>query len=211
MGRLRYDKKLDMLSSKVSDQAQRTARDQMRIVHFIEHHPDENRVRYGSLQTTMRHWRGRRIEDATAKLNSSVRMLYNVRTKLIGVPKKFLIVDLTLPGLVRRAGSSIYAHEKESSISDRSGRGIRMKVGYENKSVSNRVNILSRLHSVKMKEGESIEAHYQMFDAIVTELRLAEGQAADDKESLTTLLLKSMPESFKSAVTAITKIQHAPC
>ena len=48
-----------------------------------------------------------------------------------------------------------------------------IKFSYENKSICNQLNILTRLINLRMKEGEKIEAHFATLDTIVSELRLA--------------------------------------
>ena len=82
---------------------------------------------------------------------------------------------------------------------------------YENKSVSNQLNILTRLINLHMNEGSSLDLHYATLDSIVSELRLAGAKTADDKPLLTALLLGSMPPSFNTAVTAIRmSLQETP-
>jgi len=78
-----------------------------------------------------------------------------------------------------------------------------LKRSYENKSICNQLNILTRLINLRMKEGEKIEVHFSVLDTIVSELRLAGAQTATDTPLLTAVLLASMPTSFSQAVTAI--------
>jgi len=79
-----------------------------------------------------------------------------------------------------------------------------LKQAYENRSMSNQLNILTRLINLRMQEGTNLDLHYATtLDAIVSELRLAGARTADDEPLLTAVLTVSMPASFSTAVTAI--------
>ena len=78
-----------------------------------------------------------------------------------------------------------------------------LKESYENKSVSNQLNLLTRLINLRMTEGSTLDQHYSKLDGIVSELRLAGAKTAEDEPLLTAVLLASMPATFNAAVTAI--------
>ncbi len=78
-----------------------------------------------------------------------------------------------------------------------------LKEAYKNKSVSNQLNLLTRLINLRITKGSNLDQHYATLDGIVSELRLAGANMAEDEPLLTAVLLASMPVSFNAAVTAI--------
>jgi hypothetical protein len=94
--------------------------------------------------------------------------------------------------------SKVKAHEESAKDT-----WAALREAYENKSMSNHLNILTRLIHFRMQEGTSLDLHYAALDSIVTELRLTDTKTAENEPLLTAILLASMPESFSTAVTAI--------
>ena len=75
-----------------------------------------------------------------------------------------------------------------------------LKQTYKNKSMTNKLNLLTRLINLRMNESDKIEAHYHVLEAIIGELRLAGVAQADDTEHQTAVLLASIPASLGQAV-----------
>ena len=113
-------------------------------------------------------------------------------------------------GLITRHISDHALHKVKEYMTSAREMWKRLKEAYENKSMTNRLNILTRMFNLRMNEDNKIEEHYSKLDAIVSELRMAGAKYGEDTELLTAVLLSSMPASYEHAVTAISMTSDTP-
>uniref|UniRef100_A0A1X7UF57 Retrovirus-related Pol polyprotein from transposon TNT 1-94 n=1 Tax=Amphimedon queenslandica TaxID=400682 RepID=A0A1X7UF57_AMPQE len=72
---------------------------------------------------------------------------------------------------------------------------------YQKKTWTNRLNLRRRLHSLKLKDGESVQSHIKEMTEIFNDLAIVGDTIVDDDPVV--YLLASLPESYDVLVTAL--------
>lgn len=72
---------------------------------------------------------------------------------------------------------------------------------FQKKSWVNRLQLRQKLHSLKLRDGESVQEHIKTMSEVFSELSIV-GDAITDEDSVV-YLLASLPESFNTLITAL--------
>ena len=79
---------------------------------------------------------------------------------------------------------------------------------FQKKTWANKLALRRRLHSLRLKEGESVQKHVKEFTEIFNELSVI-GDNVDDEDRVV-YLLASLPDSYEMLVTALEASENVP-